>query len=138
MKDRTVLLVESDLDAAHRVEKILEGRSFHVVSMPDVESALMVFEYVAPDLVLVAYPTGNRASDNMPAFVRASSRPGTPVIGMFPFPYRSVANRALADGCVDIIPKPVDKLLLEDLIAQVLRDITPRGDGFTGTVRLVS
>ena len=138
MKQKTVLLVEPDLDAAHRVEKILEGRSFYVVAMPDVESALMVFEYVAPDLVVVAYPTGDRASDNLPAFVRNSSRPGTPVIGMFPFPYRSIATRALADGCVDVVPKPVDKLLLEDLIATVLRDITPRGDGPFETALLVS
>lgn len=138
MQAKTVLVIESDLDAANRLEKILEDRGFYVVTMPDPESALMVFEYVAPDLVLVAYPIGNRATDNIAACVRASRRPATPVIGMFPYPSRREAGRALDDGCVDVIPKPIDRLLLDDLLAHVLRDITPSQGGPAESIRLVS
>lgn len=138
MKAKTVLVIEPDLDAANRVEKILEDRGFYVVTMPDAESAMMVFEYVAPDLVLAAYPLGNRATDNVAACVRASRRPTTPVIAMFPFPSRKEATRALDDGCVDVIPKPIDRLLLEDLLAHVLRDISPSPNGPKESIRLVS
>ena len=39
---------------------------------------------------------------------------------MFPFPHRRIALRALGDGCIDVIPKPIDRLLLEDMLRQVL------------------
>jgi DNA-binding NtrC family response regulator len=138
MQASTVLVIEPDLDAANRLEKILQDRGYYVVTMPDAESALMVFEYVEPDVVLVAYPIGNRASDNIAGCVRVSRRPTTPVIGMFPYPSRSLATRALDDGCVDVIPKPIDRLLLEDLLVHVLRDTAPAQDVSKDSIRLVS
>ena len=124
MMTKSVLLVEADDDAAHRTQKILEGAGFTVVAMPDAESAGSVLEYVRPDVVLVAYPQGNRATDNLAAVVRVSSRPQVPVVALYDFPMRSLASRALADGCVAVVPKPVDRLLLED----TLRDVLSRPD----------
>jgi DNA-binding NtrC family response regulator len=134
----TILLIEPDLDAAHRVEKMLQAAGYSVVAMPDAESAISVFEYAAPHVVLVAYPTGKRASDDIAAFVRTSSRPGTPVIAMFPYPSRKLAMEALGDGCADVIPKPIDRLLLEDLLRHFTRpDLRRDGVPLTG-LRLVS
>jgi len=126
---RTVLLIEEDADVRRRVTKYLEEAGFSVVAVSESESALLGFEYIAPDVVLVAYPIGGRASDDVAAWVRNSSRPATPVVAMFPFPQRRVAMKALADGCVDVIPKPVDRLLLEDLVKGLLQPrAAPRRD----------
>ena len=138
MKSRTILLIEGDLDAADRVEKMLEAAGHHVIAMPDVESAAHVLEYAAPAIVLVAYPIGDRATDNVAALVRASSRPDTPVVAMFPYPSRRLATKALGDGCRDVIPKPVDRLLLEDVLRQFLSEEAPAAGGSFNTLRLVS
>jgi DNA-binding response OmpR family regulator len=120
MAGKVVLLIEPDTDARKRVAKYLEDAAYYVVAVSEAESAMLGFEYMAPDVVLVAYPLGERAGDDIARHVRASSRPLTPVVAMFPFPPRRVAVRAMDDGCVDVIPKPVDRLLLEDLLRGLL------------------
>ena len=138
MKQRTILVIEGDVDAANRVQKMLEAAGHHVIGMPDVESAASVLECANPAVVLVAYPTGDRATDNIAAIVRASSIPWTPVIAMFPYPSRSLARKAIGDGCVDVVPKPVDRLLLEDVLRPFLREERPSISRPFDTLRLVS
>ena len=138
MTGKVVLLIEPDADARKRVAKILEDARYNVVAVSEAESALLGFEYIAPDVVLVAYPHGDRVGDDVPAIVRASGRPGTPVIAMFPFPNRRLAAQALADGCVDVLPKPIDRLLLEDLLRQTLERGHMPKPGPRGDIRLVS
>ena len=121
MPQQTVLLVEPDDDAAKRVQKILEQAGYRVITTGDSESAGSVLEYAQADVVLLAYPIGRRAVEDLPAIVRSSSRPLLPVVAMFPFPNRTLAQQALADGCVDVIPKPIDRLMLEDLLRVLLR-----------------
>lgn len=128
MAGKVILLIEADPEARKRVARILESAGYYVVAVEEAESAMIGFEYMAPDVVLVAYPIGERLVDDVAARVRASSRPATPVIAMFPFEQRRVAMRALADGCIDVIPKPVDRLLLEDVLRRVLETRPGRKD----------
>ena len=139
MTGKVVLLIEADADARKRVAEILEDARYYVIAVSEAESAMLGFEYMAPDAVLVAYPIGNRAADDVPAMVRASSRPATPVIAMFPFPSRRIALQALDDGCADVIAKPIDRLLLVELLREVLEKRgARRNPDRPGDVRLVS
>ena len=120
MSTKTVLLIEPESDACHRVEKALVDAGYTVVALDDAERAPEALEHARPDVVIAAYPLGRRAVDDVPALVRASSRPAVPVVAMFPFPQRAIAVKALADGYADVIPKPVDRLLLEDMLRHVI------------------
>ena len=123
MDNGSILLVEPDDAAADATQRILEEAGYAVVAMPDVESAASVLEYARPDVVMVAYPVGNRATDNLAAIVRASSRPHVPVVALYPYSKRSLAAQALADGCADVLPKPIDRLLLTNLLATLRRHV---------------
>ena len=112
MARKLILLVEPEENDCRAVKAMVEGWGYEVIAMGDVEAAIEVLPYAAPDLVLTAHPLPTPAGGRDFASHVKARTPRTLVIGMIRRGMREVARDALTNGCDDIVSKPADPQIL--------------------------
>ena len=111
MNPKSILLVEPDEPHCRAVKAMVEALGYQVHSVSDAESAVHVFPYAEPDLVLTAYPLITAEGRDFAALVKRAS-PRTLVVGLIRRGLREAARDALTNGCDDFLSKPADAELL--------------------------
>lgn len=117
MEQKTVLLVEDQLDflAVHKL--YLERHGFHVVTAEDGRAAVLRAQELHPDVILMDFSIP--LLDGIGATAQLKGDPHTrdiPVILLTAHTYGSVGRRAREVGCASFISKPCEpRRVLEEV-----------------------
>jgi DNA-binding response OmpR family regulator len=120
-----VLVVEDHADTREMLRIYLRGRGIAVVCAHSPASARRLLARINPAVAVVdlSLPTLEKACEL--CLEIATAQPGSFVIGLNGYGFRSHASRALESGCSTVIPKPFDLDKLHDeILAGIHRFVT--------------
>lgn len=101
-----------------------EGRA--MTSLPDVESALLVFDYLLPSLVIMEYPGDRGSAASFARFVRRSSAArSTPLLAIADRDQEGPAMSALPDGFNDVCFRPLSADALRAKLSRLADPLMP-------------
>jgi len=109
MPQKTILVVEDQLELRAIHTLYLQRHGYHVLAAENGAQALSAVEEFSPDLILMDYLLPE--VDGLKATAQLKADPKTrdiPVVLLTSLSYGAVGQRARAAGCDGILSKPVD------------------------------
>lgn len=122
MSERTLLLVEDEVDVRAGLQALLEHSGWQVVPADSVASARAAFDEARPDVALVDVMLPDGSGIDVLEHIKASSE-STPVIMASGVGTIDMAVRAMRRGAESFLAKPYDIDNLELLLEQAMRQI---------------
>ena len=120
----TVLVVDDEEDARELVRTVLEQAGANVVTAPSAESALALYRFTPPDIIVSDMRLGSSDGYAFIAAIREYNkeyRGFTPAIALTGFAYPGDQDRAIAAGFDAYIHKPFNPENLVRTITTLLQ-----------------
>lgn len=130
MSGERVLIVDDNLTNLKLVAYLVKSKGYDVATAVDAESALEEIRANAPRLILMDLQLPG--IDGIELTRRLKSDPTTrdiKIIAVTAYAMKGDQERALAAGCDDYVPKPIDTRALPETIAKHLAGPPPRPAG---------
>jgi two-component system, cell cycle response regulator DivK len=119
---RTILVVEDDSDSLYVLKNILSTKGYRVLEASDGEEALVVVETRKLDLILLDLQLPKLNGFGVVQRLRANAKfENLHIVMMTAYEPAKSRGTAIAAGCDDFLPKPLDF----DLLGAVLDQLVP-------------
>ena len=117
-----IVIIESDNDSLILMKEILEENKFNVFSTTHLEHAFDVMKRgIKVDLILLSLVLKNvERFDVIEKLKSDEISSGVPIIAVASSAQTSEKARALKEGCVSVVSKPIDEAELVEAIKKVL------------------
>ncbi len=127
MRDKTILLVEDQIEFRAIQKVYLEQQGYRVVAADDGNQGVQAAREYRPNIILMDLSMPKK--DGLSATRELKSDPSTshiPVILLTAHAYGSAGRRAREAGCAAFVPKPCDP---RRVLQEVQQLIGPAGEG---------
>ncbi len=114
-KNNITILVAEDTDSNYDLLYAILGRSYQLVRAHDGIEAVMMFEEVKPDLILMDIKMPNLDGLEATKIIRELS-PDIPIIAQSAYAYEHDQKAAAEAGCTDFLSKPISQAKLKEMI----------------------
>ena len=119
MRKRLLIVEDSELNRDLLVQ-IFEG-AYDIELAADGETAIAAAAYEPPDLILMDIGLPGMSGLEAVRAIRASASTATsPIVAVSSGVMAGDRERALEAGCDDFVPKPIDDVLLVELVGRLL------------------
>lgn len=125
MKKKTILVIEDNEFNMILVRDLLQFEDFTVVEAYDAEAGIRKARETTPDLILMDIQLPGM--DGLVATRLIKADPALkeiPVVALTAYAMERDKKQAIAAGCIDYIPKPIDTRSFVNVIAQLIADYT--------------
>lgn len=126
MSGEPVLVVDDNPQNLKLARVLLAGEGYEVRTAADAEEALRVLESFAPRLILMDLQLPGMDGLELTRRLKADpARRHIVVVALTAYAMKGDREEALAAGCDDYVPKPIDTNALPALIASHLHRVEP-------------
>ena len=116
-----ILLIDPDVGSRSSLTKALEGEGFEVIDAADGTAALALFGQHQPDLILLDVDrSGTEGFQTCVSLRQIPKGRGVPIVILTTLEDTQKVTRAYEVGATDIIPKPINPVLLGHRVRFVL------------------